>query len=133
MPQKRSKITKDKASSVWLYFQRALKKDYLIFGDDIALAQKAGIAFAKITSSKKQMPELQQWVDKYIEQNVWQRCLTSIRQNKYRRQSPYHPVNIRLHGDTYMRLRFYAGESGLNLSEAVDQLLQTVKKRKSQQ
>ncbi len=98
----------------------------------MGLARRASIEFGNITSTKKQIPELQQWVDKYIDQHVWQRCLTAIRQNKYRRQSPTHPVNIRLHGDTYMRLKFYAGELGISLSDAVELLLlQDVKKAKS--
>lgn len=119
----RKQISNDHVWFIINYFYRAIKEGQLEVLKDIEEI-KASQALKKLMEEqdKDRLPALvQSWVEKYISQAHWRKCLGVIRQLKYRNHRKSKMLTV--DGKAYHKLRRYAKKAHLSFSEAIEELL----------
>lgn len=112
---------------IYQYFAKALHEKR-IFKHDTQTLTKARQAFLTVASAYDKKAEslefkeiLQEWIDTYVPQSKWQRCLATLRQL---RSNQRHEVkSVKLNKETYMILKSYAEYLDLSLPQAIHQAI----------
>lgn len=75
---------------------------------------------AKKTTLANRCVALQQWIDTYIPNEKWQRCLLTLRQEKSRKKLKLRQLN--LGADIYSKVKVLAEKKGITMGEAIQKL-----------
>lgn len=68
----------------------------------------------------KRCAALQKWIDQYIPNSKWQRCLLTIRQAKSRKKLKLRQLNLR--SDVYLTVKILADKKGITMGEIIKKL-----------
>jgi hypothetical protein len=77
-------------------------------------------AATKKTSMSIRQAALQNWVDKYVPKEKWQRCLLTLRQHKSRKKLKLKRLDLQL--DVYLTVKALANKLKLSLGEVIYKL-----------
>lgn len=138
MARPKSKVTLDNAFSISRYFERIFKEHVQIssFADfdsrfeasrDFEALPSQHILFQKDALESEQLAyvqALQAWIDKYILQADWHRCLTTLRQHKFTIKARIKTLKLR--ADVYYDLQFYANKLGISMETAIRKVIDTM-------
>lgn len=132
MSRVRVEISNSNAMDVYQYFANALHEKR-IFKEKPEILAEAQQAFLQITSTheinnNRQLEifksSLQEWVDTYVPQNKWQRCLATLRQI---RSNHRHEVkSVKLAKETYTLVKTYAELLQISLPQAIHKAIESL-------
>ena len=127
MARPRVEINEGNVTVIYQYFEKALHEKR-IFKDNAQKSIKAKQAFLEVTSTHEKKAKtlafrkiLQMWVDEYVPQKKWERCLATLRQ--VRANHRYAVKSVKIPKDTYALLKDCADQLQLNLSQTIHSAL----------
>ncbi len=121
-----SKITKDNYRDIYFYFNRAV----LEYRSDVIRDDEHHDADEKLTElspvfkemTKEKIQKFQEWIDTYVLQDAWQKCLQAIRQKRYSRRRDKKTLHVS--GAVYKQLKECARKmGGKTLEETIGHLV----------
>ncbi len=123
MSRIRVMINNANAKEIYQYFAKALHEKR-IFEDDPKKLTEAQQSFLQITpthdadiNSPVLKASLQEWIDAYVSQSKWQRCLATLRQIRSNHRNEV--KSVKLSKETYALLKSYADCLQLSIPQAI--------------
>lgn len=108
------------------YLIRAIRNEKILAYGKPVEDQEAKNKFHKLSlapNDYKLIDKYAMWIEEYLTDKEWERCKTAVRQKMHVKKNRYQFKSFRLSIDHWRKLRYYAQEKNISMSDAIEEII----------
>jgi macrodomain Ter protein organizer (MatP/YcbG family) len=108
------------------YLTRAIRNKKILAYGNVAESKEAQDKFYKFSlapNDNKFIVKYGKWVEQYLTDTEWEKCKTAVRQKVFAKKNRHQVKTFRISIDLWRKLRYYAEEKNLAMSEAIEEII----------